>query len=267
MTHKPGVFNFLKAKYLSYKPKELKIGKDFERLYTEYGEICCYFSDIHPLDEKRRNNTKKKSDITIVYFHGNASNAVDTTLGCKIMRNKLNVNFIVFEYPGYGERGGVPSKHVIIKDFENNCWPIIKKKAGDGKIFFYGISLGAAVVLHTRFKNETSGIILHNPFSSIEDMIDKMLDRGWIGWAAKILCTEDWDNVERIKGLRVPCLIVCGTMDKLIPMKQKEKLKSFCKTECEIIKYPGGHCSLFRDEVWRKIKYWMDIKSLKIKNE
>jgi hypothetical protein len=56
-------------------------------------------------------------------------------------------------------------------------------------------------------------------------------------------------------------------MDKMIPMKQKEKLKSFCKTECEIIKYPGGHCSLFHDEVWRKINYWINIKSLKIKNE
>lgn len=257
ISKKHGMFNFLKTKFLYCfsEPKKFKIVSCFERLYTKYGEVCCYFSD-------------KKSDITIVFFHGNASDAEDTVLGCSIMQKKLNVNFIVVEYPGYGERRGIPSKYTLIDDFDNKCWPIIKNKIGNTYIFFYGISLGAAVALNTAAKNETTGIILHNPFSSMKSMINKMMGTGWISWLAKLLCTENWNNVEKIKKSKVPCLIVCGTRDSLIPMKQKEILKeSCCKgVECEIIKYLGGHSSMFcDDDVWKKIKYWINNKVLNLK--
>lgn len=250
---KKNLCSFINSKFWSIfsKPKSGKIYSIFERIYTNENEPCCYFSD-------------KKSDTTIIFFHGNGSNAKNTTFGIYRIQSILNVNIVLIEYPGYGERGGAPSKCIILNDLENT-WKLLKPKIEKTNIFFYGSSLGAAVALHTNCYN-LKGIILQNPFLNIYEMSSVIIKKyiepkfgvkisSWLHWGFKWVCTENWNNEIKIKNLKVPCLFICGLKDKIIPFKQKELLYKICKSNCELITYNGGHNNWSYDEhILNKIK-------------
>ena len=53
-----------------------------------------------------------KSDVTWLWFHGNAGNIGDRVENLKLLNDELGVNVFIFDYRGYGRSQGRPTREV-----------------------------------------------------------------------------------------------------------------------------------------------------------
>ena len=258
--------------YLYHPPKYAKYGKPY---YTFKSKMVALFwkSKLNPLymfDENLKKIYIKrevygyyyycyKATTTIIYFHGNATNFTEILFGIKTLSEKLDVNVLVIEYPGYGERTGkLPSRCVILNDLKRNL-ESIKNKLKSKNIILYGNSIGASVALHAAtLLNDCKGIILQNPFLSLYSMLSIYKVPYWFKW---LFYPENWDNGKIIKTQldeMIPILMLCAEDDEIIPIEQKEKLYSLCKN-VEMIKYEGLHNQSLSIHEFKRVKQWLSL--------
>ena len=91
----------------------------------------------------------KKSDITLVFFHGFMSDMVGKKPNTiqKLCRKK-NVNFLKFEYSGHGKSTGKFIEGNISK-WTNEARELIKSKIKKNKkLIFIGSSMGSWIALN-----------------------------------------------------------------------------------------------------------------------
>ena len=117
----------------------------------------------------------KKSQITVVFFHGFMSNM----LGAKpsiiqIFCKKKGVNFLKFEYSGHGKSGGKFVEGNISK-WTKEAKELIKSKIGrSNNLIFVGSSMGSWIALNlfSTFKNQNKGFI---GIASAPEFLEKLM--------------------------------------------------------------------------------------------
>ena len=76
---------------------------------------------------------------TIVFYHGNAGNAVNRIEMVEFMRTLLKMNIFIFDYSGYGLSRGCPGEEQFYKDGQAAIdYVETRDDLGDG-IFLYGL--------------------------------------------------------------------------------------------------------------------------------
>jgi len=237
-----------KLKYAFGFVKPTKIITHFQRIKKD-DEVLAYFSSYND------------SKTTLVYFHGNGNNFNDNQDELRIIQEQLEVNILAVEYPGYGERKGYPSKSRILEGIKQ-LWTVLPEQIRKKRLYFFGHSIGAAIALESlKLFEGVEGIILYNPFESFKKMMEKVMSKHrYLKYLTftKHLSSETWNNDEIVKKLKVPCLILAGTLDGLIPLKQKRNLWMICKSDCDIEEFNQGHSGNFTDEVWKKFKSFLN---------
>ncbi len=142
-----GLYLYLSQDRLLFRPdlapKEVELPKGVKRLFIDGIEVGV-------LDQG--------SDTTILYFGGNANNALEFFSIAK----DFNKNVVVMNYPGYGRSAGKPSQSAIFEaalkvfdHFKNHHNILI------------GRSLGTAVASYIASKRDVEKIVLITPFHSI----------------------------------------------------------------------------------------------------
>ena len=113
---------------------------------------------------------------TIVYTHGNATDLGGTAEEAKTLSRELECHVIVLEYPGYGVAEGKPTEDTI-----DAAMHAAIRLATDilgtptDRIVLYGRSVGTgpAAAAAARLSESQAGppaaLILHSPFTSIQD--------------------------------------------------------------------------------------------------
>lgn len=194
--------------------------------FKKMGDLC-YYADIN-------------SPITFVHFYGNASCARGESKFCReLYIKRICSNVIIVEYPGYGGNMKIPSERSIISHIkklykEMREMRIIK----DCSVYFHGNSIGAAVALHSvKYFESLNGIVLCNPFLSIEDIMREI----GIPHQLSILMRDKWRNYIAIQKLKIPCLIFNALDDSIIPSEHRDILYSLCSSKKYMCKYDGGH--------------------------
>jgi pimeloyl-ACP methyl ester carboxylesterase len=164
----------------------------------------------------------------LLMFHGNAGSASWRSHWVDVMQSMGFGEVRILEYPGYGRRGGRPTENALI-DAALQAFDLwdneLSTKAGGiaPKIYLLGESLGsgvAAAVVEARAAG-VGGALLAVPYDSVLNVARARLPFLPMQWLMK----DRFDSALRLKGTRVPIVIVSATRDEVIPVAHARNLR------------------------------------------
>jgi len=219
----------------------------------------------------------KKSQITVVFFHGFMSDMLGAKPVSieKFCKNK-KLNFLKFEYSGHGKSQG---KFINgnISQWSNEAKRLIKHKIkSNNKIIFIGSSMGSwiAMNLFKKFKKQIAGFI---GIASAPEFLERLM---WKKLSKKIKKTIMKEKIYYLKhgnytypltkqlildgrknkilnssiNLNIPVILFHGLKDDVVPLSMSKKiLKLFKKSKKKLIKIKSGDHSLSRKSDLKKI--------------
>lgn len=165
---------------------------------------------------------------TIVYFHGNGEIAPDHD-GIAEGYRDIRANLLVIDYRGYGWSTGTPLVSRLLPDAELvlAALPLfIHEQSISGSLFLMGRSLGSCCAIHLAHASPGTfrGLIIESGFATIGFVLVKL---GFPANLAREL-KDPFDNIEKMKHIALPSLIIHGEADSLIPYEQGVQLYEAC---------------------------------------
>jgi len=198
---------------------------------------------IHLAEESARNAPN------VLFFHGNGETVADYDEIGPLYRDR-GINFAVVDYRGYGTSDGSPSYSAMTTDAVR-IFPLYLDRLAElglsGPVFVMGRSLGSspALDLAVRFADRISGLILESGFAHTYRLLERLgVDpRSLDGLREKERLAS---NLEKMKKVKLPVLIIHGENDEIIPLSDGEELfKAASHRVREILVIPrAGHNTL-----------------------
>jgi len=158
---------------------------------------------------------------TVLFFHANAGNVGFRLPLAKALVDAVRCNVFMLEYRGYGASDGTPSEEGLALDARAAVeWA--RERGARGaldarKLFLFGQSLGGAVAVRCASElpaEQLAGVILENTFTSIGDMVDKLMPV--VAPLKRWLQRITWDSDARIGAVEAPLLFIGGQKDELV---------------------------------------------------
>ncbi len=169
----------------------------------------------------------------VIFFHGNAEDIFLSRSMAYGLLEKLDMNIIVVEYPGYSVYKGDPDADKILK----NTWIVydfVKKtfKLEDKNIFVFGRSIGTGPAVYLSSVRRPNALLLVSSFTSIRAVAGNLVG------PLKYLLKDRFFSIEYMKNVKCPVFFIHGKSDPLIPYKETELLRKNCKTDNDILLPP-----------------------------
>ncbi|TGO62716.1 hypothetical protein BOTNAR_0110g00280 [Botryotinia narcissicola] len=221
-------------------PRPSQFGiSDFEELMipTPDGEKLSAFYIRAPLTRKRKN-------VTILMFHGNAGNIGHRIPIARRFINIVGCSVLMLEYRGYGLSTGSPDEKGLMIDAQTG-FDYLRKRAEtrDNDIVVYGQSLGGAVSIQLVAKNQHDerlvGLVLENTFLSMRKLIPSVIPPArYLAY----LCHQVWPSDTYLPTItEVPILFISGLLDEIVPPRHMRRLFEICQSPTKIWKpLPSG---------------------------
>ena len=168
----------------------------------------------------------------LFYLHGSRWNL---TGHVRRMEQLRRFGFAVFaiDYRGFGKSDGdLPSEQTVYEDARAG-WAWLIRQQPDAKLrFIYGHSLGGAAAIDLAASlaapaqrdgqpAQARGLIVESTFTSLAD-VAAALSFSWL--PTRLILTQKFDSIEKIKSVDMPVLFVHGTSDRLIPSRFSQAL-------------------------------------------
>jgi len=158
---------------------------------------------------------------TLLWFHGNAGNISHRLDNIRKLHDHVSAHIFIIDYRGYGRSQGVVSEDGTYEDADAALAYLQSRDDVDAnEIVIFGRSLGAAVGVDLATRRDTRALIIESPFTSIEAMAKTIMPWVPIGRFLRIR----YNNLEKIRKLRIPLLIVHGDRDRIVPYEQGREL-------------------------------------------
>ena len=219
----------------------------------------------------------KKSQITVVFFHGFMSDMIGAKpLAIQKFCIKQKLNFLKFEYSGHGKSTGEFTKGNISK-WTNDAKQIIKSKIKkDNNLFFVGSSMGSWIALNlfSYFKKQIKGFV---GISSAPEFLEELMWKKFNKKVRKIIMTKKIYYLDHggfnypltkqliLNGrknrvlnrkihMKIPITLFHGSKDEVVSLKFSKKILKNCKkAKKKLIKIKNGDHSLSRKNDLKKI--------------
>ena len=200
------------------------------------------------------------SGVLLLFFHGNGEIAADYDdissffTGC-------GVSLWSVDYRGYGRSSGLPSYSHMFEDAETLLNDISRMAQTVGRTFnrilVMGRSLGSAsaIFLASRHASKLSGLLLDSPYADGLKLIHRLSGMT----VNKLDLPEFMDNIDLMRTVDLPTLILHGTIDEIILISEARDLYNACRNPVRrLVEINGaGHNDLmFRDAD----RYWSAIR-------
>jgi len=159
------------------------------------------------------------NERTLIYSHGNATDIGAMSYVQGILAKNLNINIVMYDYSGYGESGGIPLEPNTYKDIETVYNFALTKFCGGNprKIIIYGQSVGSGPSCYLCALHKVGGLILHSPFMSGMRVLTP---------SRALACLDIYPNIDRIKKVQVPVMIIHGLQDEEVDASHGHALYS-----------------------------------------
>jgi fermentation-respiration switch protein FrsA (DUF1100 family) len=155
------------------------------------------------------------SDVTWLWFHGNAGNIADRLDALTALHRNLGVNIFIFDYRGYGKSEGRPSEPGMYLDGEAALAYLRSRPDVDaGKVVLYGRSLGCAAAVEMARRHGAYALVLESPFTSVK----AMARRAFPILPAWLLVKSRFDSLAKIREVTAPLLVVHPERDEIVPL-------------------------------------------------
>ena len=225
----------------------------------------------------------KKSQITVVFFHGFMSDMLGKKPSAiQIFCKKRKVNFLKFEYSGHGKSGGKFNDGNISK-WTKEAKELINSKIMHKKnLIFIGSSMGSWIALNLFcfFKKKIKGFI---GISSAPEFLEELMWKKFSKKIKNIINTKKIYHLESGKycypitkqliddgrknkvlnskiDLPISMTLFHGLKDKVVPIKFSKKILKVCKkSKGKLIKVKNGDHSLSKKNNLKKICKELDV--------
>lgn len=207
-------------------PEDLGLAFDDLHLRTEDGlDIHGWY--IPGLDPER----------PLLFLHGNAGNISHRLETIEIF-HELGLSVLIIDYRGYGLSEGRPGEAGSYRDAEA-AWNYLVEHRGisPSTIIVFGRSLGGGVAAGLAGKFEPGALILESTFTSVTALAEEIYPFLPVKW----LCRIHYPNLERIKHIAAPKLLIHSEDDELVPFTHGESLYRAAKPPKTFLKLRGGH--------------------------
>ena len=219
----------------------------------------------------------KKSQITVVFFHGFMSDMIGAKpMAIQKFCRKQKLNFLKFEYSGHGKSSGNFIDGNISK-WTNDAKQLIKSKINNNNnLIFVGSSMGSWIALNlfSSFKKRIKGFVgIASAPEFLEELMWKKfnkkikktimtkkiyyLEHGGFNYPlTKQLILDGRKNkvLNKKINIKISITLFHGQNDGVVPLKCSKKiLKIFRNARKKIIKIKNGNHSLSRKSDLKKI--------------
>lgn len=156
---------------------------------------------------------------TLIYSHGNATDIGAMNFMQAVLAKGLQANVIMYDYSGYGASGGEPMEANTYRDIKN-VYEFAKthmvRDKDESKIVIYGQSVGSGPSCYLCAKKpNVGGLVLHSPFMSGMRVLTPSRILG---------CLDVFPNIDRIKNVSCPVMIIHGELDEEVPINHGKSL-------------------------------------------
>lgn len=226
--------------------------EDLEQMSYQVDQVRINTSDNIELEAWFIDNPN--TNKTVLYFGGNGF-VIETSYHIITTILRQNVDLLVFNYRGYGDNSGAPSIEGIKSDaLAAYDFLAEKKDINPVNILLHGHSMGTFLASYTANLRNSSALILESPVTDLEDWSETVLP-----WFLKPFLKFEADsallrnsNLQQIKKLDIPILLITGKDDNITPPQMAEKLyhNSASQKKYLLIIENGGHNDLPEMEVY-----------------
>jgi pimeloyl-ACP methyl ester carboxylesterase len=168
---------------------------------------------------------KPGAPLTVIFHHGNAGNISHRLYIAELLLRGGNSVFL-YDYRGYGKSTGVPKIAGLTPDALAAYDYLTTKLGVDPKtVVNYGESIGTGVACNVAADRPSAGLILQSSIGSLPLMGHKHFGiiKGCIPLLVLVpdflMPSPHLDNVERIKGVHVPVIMIHGLKDTTAPVE------------------------------------------------
>lgn len=183
----------------------------------------------------------------VVIFHGNAGFALHRTGLLRLLQATSlgeDMEFFIFEYPGYGSRGGKPSEAGFLESARIALMALKhpEEPAGEDRkevpLLLVGESLGTGVACALAGENSENvqGVILLTPFDSLVSVA-----RHHYPWLpVKWILQDRFDSKSKLSHFSGPVAFVLAENDEVVPAKLGQVLADSFPGPQKIWLVPGS---------------------------
>ncbi|XP_045784436.1 protein ABHD13 [Maniola jurtina] len=234
-------------------PSNYKLPYESIKLKTKDGLKIHMFLILQATDSHRK--------PTMIFFHGNAGNMGQRLANVSGFYHKLNINVLLVEYRGYGLSEGSPSEQGLYIDAQSAFEYIMQRSDIDhSQIIVFGRSLGGAVAIdlasRPQYRERVWALIVENTFTSIPDMARVILKWRCLDWLPMFCHKNKYLSARKMRGVRCGTLVVCGSLDALVPPRMARALLARCgATVRHHAALPGAH-----DDTWTCADYYPELQ-------
>ena len=174
---------------------------------------------------------KKICDKLLIFFHGNAEDIFLARDFGEKLKDNLNMNILLVEYPTYSiytyenDTNLILENSLDIFDFLTNKLNILKEN-----IFVFGRSIGTAPAIFLASKRKIGALISVSAFTSIRNAAQNL-----VGGFLKYFISDRFNSIEYIKKVTCPIMFIHGRKDTLISFQHSLQLKDNCNCPYEIL--------------------------------
>lgn len=206
------------------------------RIKTPDGETLIIWS--HPANAQKP---------TFLYFHGNAGTLADRIDRFRFLLDQ-GYGVLALAYRGSSGSTGQPSEKTISQDavlLRKNLIDLLGHKP-NGKIIYYGESLGTGVAVKLAVLHPPDILILEAPYTSIVNLAAKRMPF----FPIKPLLDQRWETETHIEKINVPTLIINSKTDTVIPYIHGQRVFERSPAKIKQLKTldTGGHLPAFTPE-------------------
>ena len=203
-----------------------------------------------------------KDAPTLLFFHGNGEIAADyDDLG--VLFNRVGLNFLVVDYRGYGRANGTPTMTSMMADCHRILDYTLTYRKDNGytrPLAVMGRSLGSAsaIELGSTRSEEFKCLIVESGFARLSPLLRILgIDPESIGFHPQ----PGLENVDKIKLVADPCLIIHAQFDHIIPFSEGRALFDACAaTDKTLLEIKGAnHNDIFQKGI---DQYLMHVKKI-----
>jgi pimeloyl-ACP methyl ester carboxylesterase len=194
------------------------------------------------------------SNYWVLYCDGNASNLVSTAISGKAI-HKTGVNFLGFEYRGYGKSyGSVELNEKTIFTDANTALSYLNEDLGikTENIIVMGFSIGTTAAIETSQWRQFAGVFLMASIASAEYLANQI--SGGFNVKSDWFTDSKLDNLSKIGNLKSPVCFVHGKKDGTIPYYSSIQLFEKAHDPKRIYLNDDDHNQLLWDDA-----YWLPL--------
>ena len=191
---------------------------------------------------------------TLLFCHGNAGNISHRLESIKQF-HELGFNVFIFDYRGYGKSEGSMSEQGSYLDAQAAWEFLINEKNIDANsIIVFGRSLGAAIACQLATQQKSKALIMESAFLSVPDLAAQIYPFLPVRWLSRF----EYNNLDNIKKINCPLLIIHSRQDEIIPFSHGKKIFEGAKDPKQFLEIQGSHNDGFYVS---KLKYENGIRT------